>query len=134
MVFCGTVVPQLDFQNRGSDRKSKCNTQMRNVIESSKGKEPAATQGRSQEPSQGANSFAWSAGLLGAMPPPAPRSRLPVHDPRFRSGRARPDARCPPPRPRGAWKTKQRSSRDRSQAPGCAALRLQPARSLRYAR
>ena len=106
MVFCGTVVPQLDFQNRGSDRKSKCNTQMRNVIESSKGKEPAATQGRSQEPSQGANSFAWSAGLLGAMPPPAPRSRLPVHDPRFRSGRARTDSSLPPAPPAGGVENK----------------------------
>ena len=106
MVFCGAVAPQLEFQNRASDRKSKCNTQMRNVIESSKGKEPAATSSRSPAPSQGANSLAWSTGLLGAIPPPAPRSRLPVHDPRFRSGRARSDCSLPPAPPAGGVENK----------------------------
>ena len=66
------------------------------------------------------------------LPHPPPASALPGHVPRWRSDRARSDARCPPPRPRGAWKTKQRSSRDRSRAPGCAPLRSAPpaARSL----
>ena len=79
---------------------------MRNVIESSKGKEPAATSSRSPAPSQGANSLAWSTGLLGAMPPPAPRSRLPVHDPRWRSGRARSDCSLPPAPPAGGVENK----------------------------
>ena len=35
------------------------------------------------------------------LPPPAPRSRLSVHGPRWRSGRARPDSSPPPAPPAG---------------------------------
>mgnify|MGYP003449634290 FL=1 len=56
-------------------------------------------------------------------PPLAPACSRPIAGAR---DVPRQTARCPPPRPRGAWKTKQRSSRDRSWAPGCASLRCAP--------
>ena len=44
MEKCGTVVPQSNFQKRVIRQRIDCNTQISFVIESSKGKETAATQ------------------------------------------------------------------------------------------
>ena len=91
MEKCGTVVPQSNFQKRVIRQRIDCNTQMRNVIESSKGKEPAATPSRSQAPFQGAAcskqfiSYSWKSTacplpLLASLAAPSPcslRSQLP---------------------------------------------------------
>ena len=72
-------------------------------------------------------------------PPPAPRSRLPVHAPSLSLGTCPVrQLAAPPPRPRGGPGKQNHAAREiarRHQAPlRFSALRLEPARSLRSAR
>ena len=68
-------------------------------------------------------------------PTPSPASRLPGHDPRCRSGRARPDCSLPPPAPGGGkiTKTKPRA-KPTSRAPPPPPLRVCPDTTLAVAR